>query len=179
MTDPHIRPLVPADAPAYTALRREMLRDSPWAFAASPGDDFALDPVAVAARLADPGYAIVGAFEGGDARGETARLVGSAGLSHNRHIKMAHRAHIWGVYISPPSRGRGLGSHLMTATLDLAASWPGVTSVGLSVSVRSHAAIRLYQRLGFVQWGLEPGALILDGHAYDEIHMAAVLDKRG
>lgn len=166
-----IRSLTPADAAAYVALRREMLEDSPWAFAASPGDDVALDPAGVAARLGAPGggYAIIGGWSGG-------RLAGAAGIIRSEHVKMAHRAHIWGVYVTPSARGSGLGAGIMRGVFDHARSWPGVTSVGLSVSVRSLEAIRLYERLGFTHWGLEPGALILDGRAHDEVHMVASLD---
>ncbi|MFM9995753.1 MAG: N-acetyltransferase family protein [Phycisphaerales bacterium] len=167
-----VRPLTPADAAAYVALRREMLDDAPWAFAASPGDDAALDAPGVAARLGDPGgrYAIIGGWVEG-------RLGGAAGIIRSDHVKMAHRAHIWGVYVTPAARGSGLGARIMRGVFDHARSWAGVTSVGLSVSVRSLGAIRLYERMGFARWGLEPGALVLDGRAHDEVHMVASLDN--
>jgi RimJ/RimL family protein N-acetyltransferase len=166
-----IRRLTEVDVPAYLALRREMLADAPWAFASSPEDDHALAPDNLARAVASADQAIVGAF------GDAGALVGAAGLYRDPHRKMAHRARIWGVYITPSARGRGLGASLMTATLDVARPWPGVTSAGLSVSERAVAAIRLYQRLGFRQWGLEPGALVWEGRAYDEIHMVVDLGK--
>lgn len=165
-----IRPLVPADAHAYTAVRREALTDSPWAFSASPEDDLALDPAHIAKRLTESGFAIIGAFE------EDGRLLGMAALMLNHRKKLAHRAHIWGVYVSPAARGRGLGETVMRKTLEIARGWPGVTSVSLSASVRSTRAISLYARLGFVPWGTEPGCLVLNGEAIDEIHMVAFLN---
>jgi RimJ/RimL family protein N-acetyltransferase len=170
MSDTIVRPLAASDTEAYIRLRREMLADSPWAFAASPEDDFGLDPALLTARLAEPGQAIVGAFDG------SGRLVGATGVYRDRHRKMSHRARIWGVYVTPVARGRGLGARIMSAAMDIARSWPGITSAGLSVSVRSEEARRLYERLGFKPWGVEPGALMLDGRAYDEIHMVAFLD---
>ena len=54
----------------------------------------------------------------------------------------------------------------------VARTWPGVNSVGLSVSENSGAARRLYERLGFIAWGREPDCLHLpDGRAFAEIHM--------
>jgi RimJ/RimL family protein N-acetyltransferase len=165
-----IRLLAPEDAESYVALRREMLEDSPWAFAAGPGDDQALNAAIVVQRISEPGQAIVGAWEPEGA------LIGAAGVYRPSHTKMAHRAHLWGVYVTPRARGRGIGARILARALEVARSWPGVTSVGLSVSTRSVGARRLYERLGFRAWGAEPGALVVDGVAYDEVHMVAVFE---
>lgn len=172
--DAVIRPLTPADAAAYMALRREMLEDAPWAFAASPETDVALDPESLAEILAgEPGRAIIGAI---DPRGDGHDLLAAAGIYRDRHPKMAHRARIWGVYTTPSARGRGLAARVITAAIDLARSWAGVSSIGLSASERSTDAIRLYRRLGFEPWGTEPAAVVLDGHAYAEVHMVLFLE---
>lgn len=163
-----VRPLTPADVASYVALRREMLRDSPWAFAASEASDAGLDAAGVAKNLETQSYAIVGGFEG-------ERLLGAAGLRRGHHPKLAHRADIWGVYVTPAARGRGLAAAIIARTLDVARGWPGVDSVRLSASVRSVAAIRVYERAGFKAWGLEPGFMLLDGEHIDEVHMVCML----
>lgn len=168
MTPPTIRLLTPEDAPVYSRLRREMLRDSPLAFAASESSDVGVDPEKMAKRLAEPGNIIVGAFDGG-------ALVGVAGMFRQHHPKMAHRAHVWGVYVTPAARRRGVGEAIMNAVIETARAWPGVDSIGLSVSAGTHHARKLYERLGFVSWGLEPGALRWEGAAYDEVHMCLQL----
>lgn len=164
-----VRLLNVADIPAYIALRREMLADSPWSFSASEADDRGLDAVFLAARLAESGQAIVGGFD------EAGRLLGVAGLYRDPHIKMAHRARIWGVYVTPPARGAGLAARVVGAALETARSWSGVSSVGLSVSANSDTAQRLYKRLGFVAWGTEPDCLRLGDRSFDEVHMIARL----
>lgn len=169
MPPPTVRPLTAADLPSYVALRREMLADAPWAFAADESNDRGLDPEGLARSLAGPGFALIGAVD------DHAAVVGAAGLIRNQHAKMAHRALIWGVYVTPPSRGRGLAERIMTATIDLASTWPGVNSVGLSVSEKATAARKLYERLGFVAWGLEPDALHLGSESYAEAHMIRTL----
>lgn len=163
-----IRPLTPADAPLYLALRREMLADSPWAFASSPEDPGTLDLALIAARLADPDQAIFAAF---DDAPPVPHLLGTVGVYRHRRLKTAHRAGIRGVYVTPSARNRGLTTSLLTAALGLTRTWPGITSVALSVSENSPTARHVYERLGFVAWGREPAAIFADGRAYDEIHM--------
>ena len=50
--------------------------------------------------------------------------------------------------------------------------------VNLGVSAGNHAALALYERLGFVAFGVERGFLLLDGVLYDEVQMACVLADR-
>lgn len=165
------RPLTPDDVHAYVALRREMLRDSPHAFSASEGHDKGLDAEHLRAMLAGPGYAIAGVFDEGS-------LVGAAAVVMSHHAKRAHRAHVWGVYATPAARGKGVGERLLREVSRIAAGWEGVTSLGLSVSVRSPAARRLYEKVGFRAWGVEPGCLRLAGELIDEVHMVADLPLR-
>ncbi len=168
-----VRTLTPADGAAFLALRREMLADSPWSFASSPEDDVAMSPGFMEVKLLEPGQAIVGAFED-----EGTRLVASAGLFRDRHLKMAHRARVWGVYVTPGSRGRGVAAAVVERAVEVARSWPGVNSVGLSVSARAVGARRVYERLGFRAWGVEPAVVRIDGEECDEVHMVRFLDGR-
>jgi len=184
------RPLSPHDAGAYVELRREMLTDSPWAFASSPGSDRMSDPGAVASRLCEPYFAIAGGFAANDEPGAgpgdgpsigaaasdaSARLVASAGVYRDTHPKLAHRAHIWGVYVSPGSRGLALGRGVMLEAIGIARRWEGVGAICLSVSARSILAMGLYESLGFVCWGVEPDVVRINGESADEHHMRLAL----
>lgn len=168
-----VRRLTADDAEAFIVLRREALAGAPWAFAASPEDDVGLDSAFIASRLALPEtQAIVGAWD------DAGRLRGAAGVIRDRRLKMAHRARIWGVYVSPSARRAGVGTRIIAAAIDAARSWPGVTSIGLSVSEKSREARRLYERAGFRPWGVEPGALVFEGRAFDEVHMCLYIEAR-
>ncbi|HLP84303.1 MAG TPA: GNAT family N-acetyltransferase [Phycisphaerales bacterium] len=168
----HVRTLTPDEAPKYVSLRREMLADAPWAFAASELDDRGLDEAGVTSSIAagakNNDYAIIGAFDG-------EVLVGVALLLRTRLIKMRHRVDVVSVYITPSHRGKRLGDAIFDEAKRLARSWQGVDSLRLSVSVRSPAAQRLYERNGFVRWGLEPGCLCVNGQLIDEVHMVCML----
>jgi RimJ/RimL family protein N-acetyltransferase len=164
-----IRELVAGDALACAAIRREMLEDAPWAFSASAETDPGVDVEAVRERLAKAGHATVGAFLDG-------RLVGVAGMRREERVKMAHRALVWGVYVTPSARGRGLSRLIVGRLLEIARGWVGVRIVGLSCSEKAVAAKRVYESLGFVEWGREPLALVVGGEVRDEHHLAVVLD---
>jgi GNAT superfamily N-acetyltransferase len=156
--------LQPDDAERYWHLRQLMLTDTPWAFASDPESDNARDPAAFISRLSTPYNEIlaIGA--------DTGELIASAGVIRRPRKKIWHRADIWGVYVHHEHRSHGLGFAVVKAAVDEALSWPEVDSVCLSVSEHSDAR-RLYERVGFEQWGYEPSCLRIDGKSYDEIHM--------
>jgi RimJ/RimL family protein N-acetyltransferase len=166
MTPSPIRPLTDADLDAYMALRRQSLLDSPLAFSASPSDDFAASRDALAQQLRRaPDWMLLGAFV-------DEVLAGAAGLIRDRHRKAAHRMHLWGMYVAPPHRHRGLGAALLTATLAHARTLPEVAWIHLGVTSAAPEARRLYERAGFTVWGTQRDALRHEGHVADEHHMA-------
>lgn len=154
-----------ADAEAYAALRREMLLDAPWAFGSSPNDDGRSKVELLRVSLARPEHAIMAVRDAGG-------LVATAGVLREEKIKRRHIAMVWGVYVTPAARGRGLGGVVVRAAVEEARGWDGVACVQLSVSERAPAARRTYEKLGFCVWGEEPDALRTGdetGHA--EVHM--------
>lgn len=160
-----IRRLTPSDAEAFVALRGASLADVPEAFASSPETD-RFTTVEAARELLGPvrPASVLGAFRGDD-------LVGAVGLFVPHHAKMGHKAVVWGTYVAPSARGGGLGEALMRAVIGEARSIPGIDWMALDVSITAGAAQRLYERLGFTSWGLEPDALRVQGRSIDVHHM--------
>ena len=145
-----------------------MLQDSPWAFGADPRNDVALDPAHLRTALAKPENAII-AVESSD---DSPLLVAAAGIYRVDNPKFSHRAKLWGVFVESDYRGRGLGNAVTLAAIDLASSWNGVTYIDAGVSESSPSALRLYKRLGFVEWGREPESTQYDGQRFDEIFLS-------
>ena len=114
--------------------------------------------------LRGPEWVILGSFQ--------PALIGVVGLIRDRHFKSSHKAHLWGMYVAPAYRGKGVGTDLLQAALRHARTLPGVSWVHLSVSSAAPAAQRLYERAGFKLWGTEPDALCHEGQTADEHHMA-------
>lgn len=164
--------LAPDETAHYAEVRRAMLAESPRAFTSDPSSDPGCDASVMAARLRGPGQAIVAAKLGGE-------IVGAAGLAREMRSKLAHRALLWGVWVRPEARGRGIGERLVTRAIDEARAWPGVRQVVLIVCTAQREAVALYRRLGFVEWGIEPGVVQVDGVFYDEMHMHLELHAQG
>ncbi|MEO1129827.1 MAG: GNAT family protein [Planctomycetota bacterium] len=162
----HPRALTPQDAEAYCALRREMLLDTPHAFLGAPGDDRPSDVAFVRDQLTQ---AEMATFAIDDPEGDG--LLSVATIMRMGRTKQRHRAMIVAVYTTPRGRGRGLGRAVVQACIDHARMWSGVEIVMLSASADAEGAVRLYERMGFERWGVEPDAIRVDGTPHDEVHL--------
>jgi RimJ/RimL family protein N-acetyltransferase len=160
-----IRRLTPADASGFQALRLAALLEAPSAFGSSYEEEKALPASAIERRLAlHQDRAAFAAFEK-----ETP--IGLIGLARESHSKLSHKALIWGMYVIPGARGKGIGRALLLEALSLARSVPGIRQVNLCVNARNAGAIRLYESVGFESFGCEPGAMLVEGELHDQIHM--------
>lgn len=161
-----LRELTPDDADAYRPLRLEALRTAPSAFASSFEEESVRDPAITRERLrAGPDGATFGAFQDGD-------LVGICSIFRLPRLKERHKAYLVGMYVAPAARRTGVGRALVAAVIDRARAMPGLRQVLLGVEAGNGPARALYEAFGFEAFGYEREALIVDGVAYDEVHMA-------
>jgi len=167
--DMTIRLLRAADAAAFQRLRLEGLREAPASFAGSPEDEQDTPLAEVARRLEAPaGAGVLGAFDG-------EALVGIVGLARDTRAKLAHKGHVWGMYVHPRARGRGLGRELMQAAIAQARAMPGVERLTLVADTTNAPAIALYESLGFVAYGREPDAVRIAGVPHEDLLMSLPL----
>lgn len=80
-----------------------------------------------------------------------------------------------GMGVQKQYRGQGIGERLARAALQQAQA-AGLERVDLDVFASNHAAIKLYEKLGFVAEGFHPRARKLDGQYDDLISMALIFD---
>jgi RimJ/RimL family protein N-acetyltransferase len=97
-------------------------------------------------------------------------LLGMAGIAGTAAEKQAHRADIWGVYVRPAARGRGVATGMVAAAIDWARA-RGLVMVTLAVIVGNETARRCYERAGFTVYGVQPMVIRVDGEFYDELLM--------
>ncbi|HQT90007.1 MAG TPA: GNAT family N-acetyltransferase [Acidiphilium sp.] len=101
---------------------------------------------------------------------QNAIITGSASLDRYTG-RRAHVGHI-GVMVADAHHGQGIGTALLTALLDLADHWLGLTRLELTVFADNSRAIALYHRLGFVQEGHLRDYALRDGALADSLSMA-------
>jgi RimJ/RimL family protein N-acetyltransferase len=155
-------------------LRLRALREHPEAFG-QPFEEAAAVPEADAIDRFRTGSiagdnAVFGAFN------PDGTLVGMTGIIREHRAKNAHRMAIWGVYVAPEARGRGLGDRMLDAAIAHARAMPGVLQVHLTVVRTNVVAARSYQRAGFVRYGRVPRAEILNGEPVDDDLLVLMLD---
>ena len=80
------------------------------------------------------------------------QVVGSIGLTVNPRPRRRHTADL-GMAVDQDHQGRGIGTALLAAVIDLADQWLNVHRIELTVMATNLSAIRLYERFGFVVEG--------------------------
>jgi len=169
MTPVTIRRLVPADLAAYKALRDHMLAAHPESFTSDPAPERA--PESYLSRLGlqcpEGGEFTLGAWQFG-------RLVGAVSCERDARTKVRHIGHIIGMMVRAETRGLGIGRALLEACIAQARAADGLAMLTLTVTAGNAAAVRLYERAGFVRYGRLPRAILVDGayHAKDQMSLS-------
>jgi ribosomal protein S18 acetylase RimI-like enzyme len=156
-----IRLLTTDDAAAFSEVRLRALRAHPEGFG-EDADEFAALPLAeIATRFGDGTNAFVlGAF--------APALCGTTGFFRQKGAKDRHKGVIWGVYVDPSLRGKGVGRALMQEAIERARTIDGVEELHLTVTAINTGAIELYKTFGFTTYGVEPHALKVGDKYYAE-----------
>lgn len=161
-----IRPLEKSEAELFHSFRLRGLRECPEAFGSTYEEESVQTPEEVRERFpcAEENF-VLGAFDG------AGRLVGVAGFYRHKHLKLRHMGVVWGMYVDPSERGRGVGRALLSALVERAAGLEGLERIALDVVVGVEAARRLYLSQGFRPYAVEERAMKKDGVYYDLEHM--------
>ncbi len=98
------------------------------------------------------------------------RLVGDAGL----HLNRGRRSHSGslGMSVHDDFQGRGVGTALMSALIDLADNWYNLLRLDLQVYTDNAAAVHLYEKFGFVIEGTLRSYAFRAGEFVDAFYMA-------
>ena len=166
---PAIRALGAPDAQAFSTLRRELTAHNPIPMGLSMEEELTRSLESFAEQLSYPApNAAFGAFWDEE-------LVGSAAVAwQSRFASSRHNVVLWGTFVSPRFRRRGLGRLLVTRAIEHARTH-AVRRINLTMFLPNDAAEQLYQSLGFVRCGVEPEAVCLGGIYHDGAQMSLLL----
>src|ERR1700737_4695957 len=103
-----IRKLTENDAEALWRLRLHPLETAPGSFAESLEElkRTTVEEYASRVRAGGAENFVIGAFDG-------EQLVGMTGFYRDALLKRRHIGHVWGVFVSPSVRGKGVGRALL------------------------------------------------------------------
>ncbi|WP_119302760.1 GNAT family N-acetyltransferase [Dongia deserti] len=121
-------------------------------------------------RLAEPSdnhHALVATVNG--------ELVGNLGLTRFTRPRRAHVGEI-GMAVRDDWQGKGVGSALMKAALELADNWLGLRRLELNVYADNERAIALYRKFGFEIEGTHRAYSIRNGAYVDSLSMARLIE---
>ncbi len=99
------------------------------------------------------------------------RVVGNLGLHVETNLRRRHCGS-FGMAVHDDFQGRGVGSALVAAMIDLADNWLGLRRLELQVFVDNAAAIHLYEKFGFVAEGTARAFALRGGEFVDALFMA-------
>jgi putative acetyltransferase len=98
-------------------------------------------------------------------------VIGNIGLEQFSRIRRSHAGSL-GMGVAVAWQGKGVGSKLLAAALDVADNWMNLQRVELSVYADNEAAIGLYRKFGFETEGLFRDYAVRDGRLVDTLSMA-------
>lgn len=161
----NIRPVNSADAEAFSILRREVTRLNPVQMGLSYEEELSRNVDSFREQLVfSHPNTMFGCFI-------EDKLVSTAAVGYtSRFPSSRHKMVMWGVFTSPEYRRRGLSRRAVESAVAHAFS-NNVLRINLQVYVPNEPAIGLYKSIGFVEYGVEPQALYLDGKFHDGVHM--------
>lgn len=166
-----VRFLGPDDADELIKIRLEGLQTDPDAFGSTYEEEIQMPKEEWLRRLSqgesgDSGY--FGAFVEG-------QLAGIIGFFRHRGLKARHKASIVSMYVREAYRGTGVAQALMQTELAYLEKRGDIDTVQLAVVTTNPAAIRLYEKMGFLPYGVEKRALKIGDQYFDESHMYILL----
>jgi len=164
MREFEIRRLLPADVGDYREIRLAALHGDADAFGSTYEAEVGRSLGEFAQRLSTS--VVFAAYAGG-------QVIGMAGFKRHEGTRHSHKAFVWGTYVRPELRRRGVARGLMEAVLEAAGGV--VEQLTLCVVKDNPAAIALYRRLGFEVYGIEPRALKGAAGYADEVLMVRAL----
>lgn len=103
-------------------------------------------------------------------------IVGNLGFELCTNPRRRHVGSL-GMGVKDNHQGRGVGSALLSAIVDLTDNWLNIKRIELTVYTDNQAAIALYDKFGFVIEGESKDFAFRNGEFVDAYHMARLVGR--
>jgi ribosomal protein S18 acetylase RimI-like enzyme len=146
-----IRKLQPHESAIYREVRLACLKNAPDYFGSTYEEEVLHPKIFFETYIetASPDHVIFGAFD-------AERLIGITGFNRMARQRASHRGEVVQVYVDPNYRGQNIGEKLLRRVLEYGFTLDGIEQIQLSVIASNQTAIRLYEKLGFKTFGVQP-----------------------
>lgn len=146
-----IRKLQPHESAIYREVRLTCLKTAPEFFGSTYEEEVLKPKLFFETHIENnsPDHIMFGAFDG-------ERLIGLTGLIRMARERASHRGEIVQVYVDPTYRGQSVGEKLLRHVLAYGFRLEGIEQIQLSVIASNQTAIRLYEKLGFRTFAVQP-----------------------
>ncbi|MDX1302814.1 GNAT family N-acetyltransferase [Photobacterium sp.] len=101
------------------------------------------------------------------------KIVGNLGFELCKNPRRRH-AGSFGMGVRDEYQGKGIGSALLSALIELTDKWLNVRRIELTVYTDNHSAIALYKKFGFVVEGESQYYAFRNGQYISVYHMARI-----
>ena len=102
-------------------------------------------------------------------------IIGQIGMEVYTRPRRKHVSNL-GMAVGEKFQGKGVGSQLLKAMIDLANDWLAVTRIELEVYTDNKAAVELYKNHGFIIEGTAKNYAFRNGE-YVDVYLMAKLNK--
>lgn len=146
-----IRKLQPHESATYRAVRLACLKNTPEYFGSTYEEEI-LNPKFMFEAFIEngsPDHVMFGAFD-------EERLIGITGFNRMARQRAMHRGEIVQVYVDSNYRGQNIAERLIRRALEYAFALDGIEQIQLSVIANNQTAIKLYEKVGFKAFGVQP-----------------------
>ena len=161
-----IRQLDSGDSKAYYEIRLAGLKLHPEAFGTGAEDWSKATDTQIIELLEKSSRDdfVLGHFQDG-------KLIGVIGLKREKKHSVAHKGTVWGFFVMPDFRKRGIGEALLKALIEKTSSHEELKHLRAVVTVTRLNVAHLFESSGFTKYGLEPRGIKEGSNFYDQSYL--------
>ena len=146
-----IRKLQPNEAPLYREIRLACLKNASSYFGSTYEEESQTPRLKFEIYIenAERDHFMFGAFDG-------KKLIGITGFDRMQRERAMHRGELVQVYVDSHYRGQNVGERLVRSVVEQAFMLDGIEQIQLSLIAGNASAGRLYEKIGFRTFGVQP-----------------------